>query len=195
MKGDFRIMATINGLNLKVTKPSRNRNFVFDDIADGVYDVEISYAYPWKEITKDTKVWLRDEDNKLIKDASGNRIETNAKMLTWYTTDVIVTVVGGAYDGISAKYYLSTHPNFHGSKMQFLIRTGLIDKLTDSEGNLDLSKLNTAFPVTAKAVIKHKTITVKDKETGLTEDKEIPYVSYFVDPNSDTTSGDDIDGI
>lgn len=191
-------MATIGSLNIKVNKGAGRKNFVFDDIADGVHTVRIDHVYPWKEVTRDTKMWMRDDNNRLVKDDNGDRIDVAVPNLTWFSTDVVLTVVGGDYDGISTRYYLSTHPNFHGAKMQFLYRTGLIGELSDDDGNINLDDLWKHTGAEAKALVKHKVINIKDKDTGLMEEREIPYVSYFIDPNDvdNTDSGDNsIDGI
>lgn len=188
-------MAIISDLNIKMKSRASKKTFKYGDIPEGVYKAVFDFVYPWKSITKDTKVWLRDNDGVLVKDEDGNRIEVDASNVTWYSTDVVFTIKGGEFDGISAKYYLSTHPNFHGSKMQFLYRLGVINDLT-VDGILKLEDL---YKYTGKEVdvfIKHKTITVKDKDTGLSEDKVIPYVSYVLDPKDvPSVDGDEIEGL
>ena len=187
-------MSIIGNLNMPVKSTGGNNTPInFGHIPEGNYEAVITRVFPWKSVKKDTTMFARDENFKLIKDADGNTINVTVKDAEWFTSDVIFTIKGGEYDGISAKLFLSTHPNFHSSKMQFLVRTNLYGVLTET-GTLALDLLpKKAVGTTAVVNIRNKDIEVMNKDLGEKETKTISYVSYVVDPKdvATPTSSDD----
>lgn len=160
-------------LNHKIATTSNDTNRVDLksmnwEVEDGTYIAELAVVFPWKTITKDTKVDLRDNDGNLVKDEDGNRIKVDAPNLTWHHTDMIFKIEGT--DDV-VRGNISTHPDMIGSANRFLYSAGLFDVTL-----ADLYK-----HVGAKVIIhvKSKMETYVDKLTGLDTDRKRIYVSYY----------------
>lgn len=160
------------GLDHKIKSGGVQRTeFKWGSVPDGLYLGELVTVFPWKSITKDTTAFLRDEENRLVKDEQGNRIKVDAPNLTWYYTDVVFKIIGGEYDGFNVKSALSTHPDMIGSANRFLYNAGLFD--------VSLNELKEHLGTKVGIHVKTKMDTFKDKNTGEDRTVENVYVSYY----------------
>jgi len=154
--------ATNTGINAK--------DLTWDVVDAGTYPAEMVIVYPWKELTRDTNVRIKDENGRYVRDNDGKFITEFKKDVTWYNTDVVFKINGGEFDNHAVRMSLSTHPNMVGSAKQFLYRMGLIGVSLD-----ELNKHVGAFGIIE---VKTKDETYKDKNTGLEVTTTKSYVSY-----------------
>jgi hypothetical protein len=161
-------------LDFKLGSDSVRRNasdLIWDDIEDGKYNAELYIIYPWKTLTQNTKVRIKDEDGKYIKNEDGTFAKEEISDVSWAITDVVLKIDGGMYDGYAVKGTLSTHPDMIGSTKRFLYNASLFDV-----------ELKDIFKHTGTKVgvhVKHRTDTFKDKLTGLDKTVNNAYVSYY----------------
>lgn len=146
-------------------------SLIWDDIEEGMYDAELVIVYPWKQYTKDTKVRIKDDEGKYIKDADGKFVTEDVKDLTWYSTDIVFKILGSLYDGYAVKGSLSTHPSMIGSAKRFLYAAKIFD--------VELKDLSKQTGAKVKVYIKNKVEEYRDKNTGLDVVKNSPYASYY----------------
>lgn len=160
----------------------------WDEIPKGHYNVTAVVIYPWRHFERDSDVSVRGDDGKLIwhEDGSGTVKET-VKNLKWSMADVIYRVDGGEYDGYGIRGSLSTHPDFIGNTKGFVINAGLAEvPLTDMfkhAGNIKLS-VHTY----------NKSVTRKDKDTGITTTSLEPNVRY-TEPLIEDDNSTDLTGL
>lgn len=164
-----------NGLNVKISQ-GENRvmssDLNWDDVEDGTYPAVMTIVYPWKELTRDTKTRVRDEDGKFVKNELGEFVKEELKDYTWSMTDLVFVIEGGIYDGHAVKGSLSTHPDMIGSAKRFLYNAELFDvELADIYKHTGSTKVN--------IIVKHRPNTFKDKKTGVVKTTDVPYVSYY----------------
>ena len=166
----------VKGLNVKVGSDSgaqgvQASDLLWGDIEEGMYPAEMVIVYPWKDITKDTRVRVKDDDGHYKKDGEGKYVTEEAKDVTWYNTDVVFKIIDGMYDGFAVKGSLSTHPNMIGSAKRFLYAAKLFD--------VELGDLSKHVGTKVNVYVKTKHEKYIDKNTGLEVEKHSPYVSYY----------------
>ena len=167
-------MAITLGLDTKLSGDAERvsgADLNWEDIEDGKYNAELKIVYPWKKVTHDSKVRLRDEDGKYIKDDDGKFVQEIQKELSWFITDMVFVISGGIYDGHAVKGTISTHPDMIGSAKRFLYNAKWYD--------VTLEDLYNHVGTKVAVNIKHKTDTFKDKTTGAQRTVTNAYVSWY----------------
>ena len=155
-----------NGTNSGVS----SKDLTWDVVDAGTYPATMVIVYPWKSLTRDTNVRIKDENGRYVKDNNGKFITEFTKDVTWFNTDVVFKINGGEFDNHAVKMSLSTHPNMVGSAKQFLYRMGLL--------NVSLDDLKDHIGANGIIEVKTKDETFVDKTTGLEKTITKSYVSY-----------------
>lgn len=161
------------GLNTKIGSKNTYKTTVFNfvDVPEGAYEAKLVVVYPWKTLTRDSKIAVRTDDNKVVKDDSGAVIKVDAPNLTWSTVDMVFEITSGDFVGSHVKGSLSTHPDLIGSANRFLYNARLFD--------VELANLRDHLGVPVKVNVKHRVDNYKDKITGEDISKLNVYVSYY----------------
>lgn len=165
------------GLNVKVSGSGfSDIPLEYEPVEDGEYVGTLARVYPWRKIVKDTKIARRDEDGQVVRDEDDKVIEDLVKDLEWYNADVVFRVNSGAYEGHAIKGSLSTHPKMQRALKNFLYSSGLID-VTVGEIGQHVGKVEVGI------VVKNKTRSYKERETGMEVEVTEPYAYYFKKPS------------
>lgn len=162
------------GLDVKVGGAGAPLDVKFEKFPVGKYVAKLVRVYPWRSITKDTKVSLRDEDNKVIKDANGKPVKELVKDVTWHNADLVFEVTDGAYKGYAIKGSLSTHPEMLRSLKQFLYCSSLFGV---AAGDI---KDHIGAEVGVKT--KEDTRTYTDKDTGVEKTVTDIVAHWYIKP-------------
>lgn len=163
------------GLDLKLEGAQQSvsaEDLIWDEsIEDGKYNAELAIVYPWRTVTKDTYVRIRDEEGKYVKDEDDKFVKELSENVTWYFTDLVFKIKGGVYDGFAVKGSISTHPDMIGSAKRFLYAAKLFD--------VSLKDLKDYTGTDVAVFVKHKEEEWRDKKTGVNRKSNSPYVSYY----------------
>ena len=164
----------------------------YDDTVEVIYDKELpeseyvavlARVYPWRSVTKNTKVSLRDESGRYIKDDKGNRVKEEVKDLTWFNADVVLAVKEGVHAGKAIKASLSTHPDMMGQLKSFLYCTGLFGVVA--------ADINKHIGAEVGVVTRNIERSWTDQNTGLERTVAESKASYFKKPSEITNTEED----
>ncbi|MCK9326062.1 MAG: hypothetical protein M0P69_11280 [Bacteroidales bacterium] len=148
------------------------------EVPDGEYTLTLVKMYPWKEITKDTRVNVRDENNRVVRGKDGKPVQEEVKNLTWHMANVVFMVEEGEYERAVVHGSLSTHPNGMGQLKSFMYCAGLF--------GVSANEIKDNLGVTVGAVVKNKTRSYTDTNTGLEKTITEATVYYYKKPEEVT---------